>query len=143
MATQQDIQYSILELQSKRSKLGIKKQQLQADISNIKEMLKYVQQGHETFNELVTKRKDLACQSNEIDADLADLKTQIKKRQLLKDEVAISEQPKAVLYEAELTVLRDHYLNFAGDKTRVASMRAMSAEFAESITKLIKRAKAA
>lgn len=143
MVNQHDINYSIIELQSKKSKLGIKKQHLQAEINKIRDMLKYVEQGHDTFNELVCKRKELTAQTQEVDTEICDLKSQLKKRQILKDEVAIMEQPRALMLEAELVVMRDHYLNFAGDKTRVASMRAMSAEFAESITKVLKKSKAA
>lgn len=136
-----DIQQSILELQSKRSKLGLRKASIQSELSKIREMLKFVQQGHETFNELVANKSKLVDEANSIDVELVDLKNQVKRRQALKEEVSEPKQPKAIMLEAELTVLRDHYLNFAGDKTRVASMRAMSAEFAEALTKLIKKSK--
>lgn len=141
MIDKNDIQNSIFEMQAKRAKLGIKKQHMQADINNVREMLKFIKQGHETFNELVEKKRGLICDCNEIDAELADLKNQIKRRQTLKDEVAQVAQPKAIMLEAEITVLRDYYLSFAGDKTRVASMRAMSADFAGALTKIIKKLK--
>lgn len=138
---QHDIQQSILELQGKRSKLGLRKQQIQSELNKIREMFKYVQQGHETFNDLVDKKKGLIDEANSIELELADLKNQVKRRQALKDEVTPIKQPKLIMLEAELTALRDRYLNFAGDKTRIASMRAMSAEFAEELTKLIKKSK--
>jgi chromosome segregation ATPase len=143
MADKHDIQHSILELQAKRSKLGVKKQHIQGEINKIREMLKYIEQGHDTFNDLVAKKNTLVSDGHEIDTEIADLKSQIKKRQLLREEVSAIEQPKAMMLEAELTVLRDYYLSFAGDKTRVASMRAMSAEFAGALTTIIKKTKIA
>jgi len=141
MANSNDIQLSILELQSRKSKLGLKKQKLQANISNYKEMLKVVTQGHETFEEIVEKKKALVSELNEIDLEIAQIKQDLRKRQLLKEEVKETEQPKTLAVEAELIVLRDNYLKFAGDKTRVASMRAMAADFAGELTKVLKRLK--
>lgn len=141
MADQYDVQHSILDIQSKRSKLGIKKQQLQGEISKIREMLKFVQQGHETFEELVLTKNKLIAETHEIDSELIDLKDQIKRCQLLKDELNSNEQPKTTILEFELTTLRDRYLSFAGDRSRIGSMRAMAAEFASELTKLIKKSK--
>lgn len=141
MADVHDIEHSILEMQAKRSRLGIKKAGLQQEISKYKEMLKVIQQGHETFNEIVDKRKLAVAELNEVEAELSELKLTLKKRQLLKDEVKSQQQPKNVAMEADLLVLRDNYLKFAGDKTRVASMRSMAAEFAEALTKVLKRSK--
>ena len=39
---------------------------------------------------------------------------------------------------SKLTAIRDYYINFAADRTRVASMRAMAAEFAEKLEVIIK-----
>lgn len=141
MANKHDIQASIIELHAKRSRLGQKKANLQSEISKQKEMLKYVVQGHETFNEIVAKKNELIADLNEIDLDIARVKQDIRKREMLKEEVKEMEQPKAKQWEAEITVLRDYYLSFAGDKTRVASLRGMSAEFAEKLTKLLKQIK--
>ncbi|WP_448104692.1 hypothetical protein [Pedobacter panaciterrae] len=138
MADSNDIQHSILDMQSKRSKLGIKKQQIQAKINEKKQMLQYVKEG-ETYDELVAAKRELVAESHEIDAQLSQLKQDIKKRQLLKDEVKANETPNTLPVKSELTVQRDYYLKFAGDKTRVSSMRAMAAEFAESLTKIIKK----
>ncbi|WP_214228605.1 hypothetical protein [Pedobacter sp. B4-66] len=138
MADSNDIQHSILDMQSKRSKLGIKKQQIQAKINEKKQMLQYVKEG-ETYDELVAAKRELVSESHEIDAQLSQLKQDIKKRQLLKDEVKANETPNTLPVKSELTVQRDYYLKFAGDKTRVSSMRAMAAEFAESLTKIIKK----
>lgn len=141
MADKHDIQHSIIELQSKKSRLGLKKASIQADISKHKEMLKYVQQGHETHNDIVAKKNELVAELNEIDLEIMRTKQDLKKRQLLKDEVSEMEQPKAKQWEAEITVLRDNYLKFTKDKTRVSSLRVMAAEFADELTKLLKRIK--
>lgn len=141
MADLHDVQHSILEMQAKRSRLGIKKAVLQQDCNKYKEMLKVIQQGHETFNEIVEKRKEKVAELQDIETELSELKQSIKKRQLLKEEVLSQQQPKNVAMEADLLVLRDDYLKFAGDKTRVASMRSMAAEFAEKLTKVLKRSK--
>lgn len=138
MADSNDIQHSILEMQSKKSKLGIKKQQLQAKVNEKRQMLQYVKEG-ETYNELVSAKRDLVSELHEIDAEISQLKNDIKKRQLLKEEVKANEKPNTMPVKTDLTILRDYYLKFAGDKTRVASMRAMSAEFAEALTKIIKK----
>src|SRR5690606_28740540 len=124
---------SILEMQGKRARLGIKKQEIQAKINKIREMLKVVVQGCETFDDLVNQKSKLVAECNEIDADIVQIKQDIKKRQLLREEVKDTQTPKDLKFEAEITVLRDRYLSFAGDKTRIASMRSMAAEIAEEL----------
>ncbi len=41
---------------------------------------------------------------------------------------------------SQLSTLRDHYQNFAADRTRLRSVRDMSAEFAEKLTTVIREA---
>lgn len=138
MANKHDIQASIIELHAQRSRLGQKKAKLQGEISNFKEMLKVVKQGYETHGEIVGKKNALIADLNEIDLEIMRLKQDIRKRELLKEEVKEMEQPKAQLWEAEIMVLRDYYMQFAGDRSRIASLRQMSAEFASKLTKLLK-----
>lgn len=138
MANKHDIQASIIELHAQRSRLGQKKAKLQGEISNFKEMLKVVKQGHETHGEIVGKKNALIADLNEIDLEIMRIKQDIRKRELLKEEVKEMEQPKAQLWEAEIMVLRDYYMQFAGDRSRIASLRQMSAEFASKLTKLLK-----
>jgi len=140
MADSNDIQHSILEMQAKRSRLGIKKQTLQFEINKIKQMLLYIKEG-ETFQELIDKKRQLTTETHDLDAELSELKINLKKRQQLKEEVLKDERPNAqnISFNADIVVLRDKYLSFAGDKTRVASMRSMAAEFAEELTKLLKK----
>lgn len=141
MADTHDIQHSIIEMQAKKSKLGAKKAALQLQLSEYKEMLKVVPQKHITHAEITNKKREAINEINQVEAELAELKIAIKKRQHLKDEVEASKVPNELPLRAEVIVLRDYYLKFAGDKTRVASMRAMAAEFAEALTKMVKKSK--
>jgi len=141
MADKHDIQHSILEMQAKKGKLGLKKAALQHEISQQKEYLRYVAQGCEAHDEIVAKKNQLIAEMNDVELEISELKNDIKRRQALKDEVTENEQPKAKQWEAEITVMRDNYLKFAGDKTRVASLRAMAADFASDLTKILKKLK--
>lgn len=138
MADSNDIQHTILDMQAKKSNLGIKKAQIQANLSQNRQMLQYVKQG-DTYDELIAIKRKLISECQEIDVEINQLKQDIKKRMLLKDEVKATEKPNTLPVKAHLTVLRDKYLKFAGDRTRIASMRTMSAEFAEELTKVIKK----
>lgn len=141
MADQHDIELSIINLQAKRQQLGGKKLKAQNEISRLREMLKFVQQGHETFNDLVEMKRKQVEMLTDIESELADLKTQIKKRQVLKQEVGLIASPRNIAVEADILVLRDKYLSFAGDRTRISSMREMAAKFAEELTKILKKVK--
>ena len=139
MIDSNDIQHSIFEMQSKKSQLGQKKSKLQSEISQYKEMLSVISQGHETHDEIIKKKREAVTQLNEIDVEISQLKSMIKRRHSLKEEVKSKEEPKNLMVEAELIVMRDYYLKFAGDKTRVASLRSMAADFAGDLTKLLKK----
>lgn len=141
MADQHDIQRSIIDMQAKRSALGTKKQHIQAELNKLKGMLPHFKQGDLTFDDIVKRRKELTAEVIEIDKDISDLKHFIKKRQALKEEVKTLEAPEMKAVQADLTALRDRYLKFAADKTRISSMRQMSAEFAEELTLVLKKSK--
>lgn len=141
MANKHDLQLSIIELQAKKSKLGIDKQRKQAEISQLKGMLKVVLQKHETHTELAAKKKELVADVNDIELEILRITQEIKKRQRLKDEVADMENPKELAIRAELVALKEKYKNFAGDRTRINNMRTMANEFANEIDYIIKKLK--
>ncbi|WP_313266536.1 hypothetical protein [Sphingobacterium sp.] len=141
MANKHDLERSILELQGKRSQLGLKKQKIQADLSETREMLKVVKQNHETFADLVMRKKNLTADLDECELEIMKLKQDIKKRQNLKVEAGdiFGNSNKTAI--VKLTVTRDHYQQFASDKTRVSSMRIMASEIAEKLTQILKEIK--
>lgn len=139
MANKNDIQLSIIELQAKKSSLGLEKSKKQAEIAQVKGMLKVVKQGHETHDILCEKKRDLVADINEIELQIMRLGQDIKKRQLLKQEVAEMENPKEAVTLAELEALKTKYKNFAGDRTRINNMRTMANEFANELESIIKK----
>lgn len=139
MADKNDIQLSIIELQAKKSALGVTKLKKQSEISQLKGMLKVVKQNHETHAVLAEKKKNLVADINEIELEIIRLGQLIKKRQLLKEEVEAMQNPKELEVLAELEAMKTKYKNFAGDRTRINNMRTMANEFADELGLLIKR----
>lgn len=74
-----------------------------------------------------------------IERAMSDISVEISKKSSLRDQLRLELKGlKRFDVKSQLVQLRDKYIAFASDKTRVSSMRAMSAEFAENIEYIIK-----
>lgn len=141
MANKFDVQMSIIDMQSKKSALGAEKAKKQQELSRIKGMLKVVKQNHETHLDLVSMKKKLVDEVNAIELDILRLTQDIKKRQLLRDQVAEIQDPKEDAIKAAILVLREKYKSFAGDRTRINNMRTMANDFAAELDSLLSKFK--
>ena len=75
-----------------------------------------------------------------IEKAISELNIQIMNKSTFKDQLRMEfNKQKGVNIKQKLIDVRDHYINFASDKSRVASMRSMGAEFAEKVESLIKQ----
>ncbi len=74
-----------------------------------------------------------------LERSMSDLSMEIMKKSTLREQLkAELKKKKNIDTKEKLVEMRDCYINFASDRTRVASMRAMGAEFAEKLESLIK-----
>jgi len=76
-----------------------------------------------------------------VESAIAEIKRQIKNKQLLRQQVQLdleSNAPKPIGVKLKLVELRDKYMAFSSDNTRIASTRAMASRFSEELESLLK-----
>ena len=134
-----DLERAVLELNKQKDDLTSTKKRLELNLTGLKQRV--------SGKTLPQKEYDNICkEQNKINGLLLDLEMRIKiissditKKSILKDELKSelrlfsNDKIKTALIE-----LRDHYMNFASDRTRISSMRAMASEISESIERIIK-----
>ncbi len=91
------------------------------------------------YKKICEEQNKLKKSQLQIERAMGDLSTEIMKKSTLKEQLKSElKKKKNIDTKEKLVEMRDYYINFASDKTRVASMRAMGAEFAEKLESLIK-----
>lgn len=136
-----DTELSINKLVSLKDKLAIDKREAELELSELKNKIRTGGRMHPfDYKVICDKQSVIKKRILSIEKSLADMSSQIQNKQGFKEELTLhhKQQSKSAIVN-DLTVLRDFYMAFASDKTRVASMRAMSAEFAEKLEKVIKK----
>lgn len=113
---------------------------LQCDLTEIKNRLR--NNGMlppKEYNSLCNKQNIIVASISSTLDKINDIKLEISKKhtlkQALKDEM-LTDEDKEIIQKLE--ILKSHYVNFAADRSRISSMRAMAAEFAEKINMIIK-----
>jgi hypothetical protein len=136
-----DIERSILEQKSKQSEFVFKKKRAEDELAFIKNRIRANQKHlpEIEYKSLCKKQDVLKKEKTDAEQEISKIQTDIQKKSLLKDEIKneLKERANTNLPDT-LTALRDYYMAFASDKTRVGSMRAMASEFAEKIESIIK-----
>lgn len=136
-----DIERSILEQKSIQSKFVFEKKRAEDELASIKNKIRGNGKPLPPAEyQSLCKRQDAIKKEKTItEQEIAKIQTDIQKKSLLKDEIKneLKERANTTLPDT-LVSLRDYYMAFASDKTRVGSMRAMSSEFAEKLEAIIK-----
>lgn len=131
-----DLEKSISELKSRQSLFTYEKKKCQDALSEINSKIK--SNGKHLppaeYKKLCNKQDSLKREITEAEHEIANLQDQIRKKSHLADEIKLEVATIAKKdMPNKITKLKDYYMNFAADKTRVSSMRAMAAEFAEKL----------
>ena len=91
------------------------------------------------YKQICDEQNKLRKDSLKLERAMSELSIEIMKKSTLKEQLKMEfKKQQKIDMKQKLTEMRDYYINFASDKTRVASMRAMGAEFAEKVEVLIK-----
>lgn len=143
------IRMRISELKAKRAEILIKKKPIEAEMGQLKARLKS-QQTHKTrltpdeFRSICGRQAKLRNKIAEIEVTLNPINTEI--RNLCSEEdclragngIALSNIHDYASRDMDLlrkiSDIRDQWQQFAGDQTRVNSMRIMAAQFADQLT---------
>lgn len=129
------------ELQTARDTLIGIKQSLESEMSQINRTIKGRRLPDKQYRELCDRQTEIIRQKSDAESRIAGLNGQIRH---LHTEITYPKVDVGIAAPAgnnipELVSLRDHYLAFASDKSRVSSMRQMAAEFSQKLTSIIRK----
>lgn len=134
-----DIEECVNELQNKKSEVVAKKQETEMKLSNINNSIRGrgMLPAHQ-YKFLCDQQDQLKRAKNAFDQEIQLLNIEIRKKNSLKDRLKMEQGTQVSgSVVTQLTHLKNHYINFAADGSRVASMRKMAAEFAEKLEDII------
>lgn len=144
--TKIDIDRSIANLENKKTDAANEKIKYQNELSELnfqvrgngRKIIPQVKYDTICQKQAEVKRKMLV-----VDQYISELKKEITNKRILRDEVDLTLNPNTnpdnIL--GNIISLRDKYVNFASDNTRVSSTRLMASRFAEDLDSIIKSVK--
>lgn len=135
-----DIELSINNLIQQKEKLIFDKKEIELKNSVINNQIRSGGRMHEVkYKRLCDQQTKLKKDSFAVEKSISDLSIEIMKKSTLREQIKSElKNKKKIDVKEKLTEMRDYYINFAADKTRVSSIRAAAAEFAEKLEGLIK-----
>jgi len=141
-----DIEKSIADLMTTKSRLSTRKKQIELQLSQYKSRVRNAPGNlpAKEYKSICRKQDEIKAEMFDIDNQITDINSQIYKKNSLHQEVAIHLKNGNINTEnggsvkSRLIKLRDHYLSFSADNTRVSSMRIMASQIAEQLEVIIK-----
>ena len=135
-----DVEVSINTLIQQKEKLVFDKKEIELKNAVLNNQVRSGGRMHDVkYKQLCEQQSKLKKDALKIERAISELSIEIMKKSTFKDQLrAEFKKQQKIDVRQKLTEMRDYYINFASDKTRVASMRAMGAEFAEKVEVLIK-----
>lgn len=138
-----DLERSISDLVQKKEALILSKKEIEMENSLLKSRVRVGgKMSQHKYNAIVDEQNQLKRNQLKIEKDLSELSINIMKKSVLLDEMKCElkiDTIKSSGIKSELISLKDYYINFAADRTRVSSMRATAAEFVEKLEIIIKK----
>lgn len=136
-----DIELSINRLVEQKELLVFQKREIELKNTVLNNQVRTGGRMHDVkYKQICDKQSALRKDILEVERAISGISMEIMKKGTLKEQLRIEfkkQQPSDM--KAMLIELRDHYIQFASDKTRVASMRAMGAEFAGKVEQILKQ----
>ena len=129
----------INDLNLKKAPLTLRKQEIEFELSKYKDRVRGKHLPQDEYNEICQWQRALSQEKLGLEVKLSDIKVKIAEINKEKDVLSlnIKKIPDSMTKDI-LTELRDKYMAFSSDTTRVSSMRAMSSKFVEEIQVIIK-----
>lgn len=135
-----DVELSINTLVGQKDLLVLTKKEYELEMSILKNKLRSGgRMNDSTYKSICDKQDKLKRNILSIERSMSELNTEILNKSGLKEKLRLEfKKTEGINIKSELIVMRDFYINFASDNSRVSSMRAMAAEFSKQLEVLIK-----
>ena len=136
-----DLEQSISVLNRQKEKLVFDKKEAELQNSFLNNKVRSGGRLHDVkYKNICEQQNKIKGSVLKIERAIGEVNTEITKKSNLIQQLRFEfKKQKNIDTKEQLTIMRDYYINFASDKTRVSSMRAMGAEFAEKIERIIKQ----
>lgn len=144
MSTKQsmlDLERAINDLDSKRSDIVLVKMEKENRLSEITNKIRGSngRLATQEYQALCRKQKSIKEEILSIEFELKKFTTEIRNKSTLKDQIRTELNiTSSNSIKGQLIELKEEYISFSADATRVSSMRTMAAQFAEKLEILIK-----
>jgi hypothetical protein len=136
------VKNAILKLNQSRDVLVAQKKELENEFFDLKRQISGRWLPNYEHDKLTKRQSELRIQMLPIERGLAENKRQLREKNALLDEYNLSKEQNVKIPILEgLQALKANYLDFAADRSRVSSMRAMAAQVADELDRLIKTGK--
>lgn len=137
-----DIEKEIFGMKESRSHLSERKKGYERNLSELNLQVRGKTLRQSEYNEISRLQFAVKRQISDVEQDLMKLKLNIHKRTIERDDLArkynLDKRPeeKGDL-KKKIFDLKNHYMEFASDKTRIATTRQMAAEFAVKLQEIL------
>ncbi len=130
----QRLEQETVSINELKAPLVNEKRVIEAELVEINIQLRNTSFSHPDYNRINSRRGQLVKKKTEIELKISELKQRSQKLNSESQSAKIDLKKKPnELVKANLLELRDKYLSFAADTTRVSSMRAMASRFVEEV----------
>jgi len=137
-----DIERAITDLHEKKAELVNTKKELQNKLTTLTNKVRT--NGRKLndveYRKLCSQQEKTMQEVVKIDNEIILIKNDISRKSTLKQEIQStfkSNENEDVV--VSLTAIKDHYISFAADRSRISSMRAMASEFVEKLEVVIRK----
>lgn len=137
-----DIDRMLNDLTEKRGKLSNEKREVEGKLTLIKNRIRTNHNlPHSEYGDLCRKQSEYNKKRIEIDNQITLINDEHRRKHVIREELRNTQLPTLMdsVVKLGLTKLRDEYMQFASDLTRISSMRAMASKIAEELECFIKQ----
>lgn len=134
----QRIEQALSSINSVKMPLVNEKRSIEMELNETNILLRSMSRSDPEYNKVNSKRGQLVKKKGEIERNLMDLKQESQKLHAESEsaKIELKKKPNEMI-KGNMIELRDKYLSFSADNTRVSSMRAMSSKFVEEIQSIL------
>jgi chromosome segregation ATPase len=134
-----EMEREIERLKKKKGDLSTAKTDIQTSLAEINS--KFVGRlDNWTYEKLQKERAQLCRMQNEVERQIRPINDEIRSLSIEKDQCGEKSYYGSKPTVESIVQIRDEYMAFAADKTRVGSMRQMAAEFVTKLNPVIRKA---
>jgi len=134
----QRVEQALLDINEEKTPLVNEKRDIDTTLNELNIKLKKISFSDPEYNNINSIRGQLVKRKTMIETRISELKQRSLKLNTEKESAKIDLKKKPnELVKANMLELRDKYLSFAADTTRVSSMRSMASRFVEEVQMIL------